>query len=78
MRGCYESGLLQVPGLEGRLALSFDITPFGQTTNIRVQSASVKSPLLEQCLVRLVTQIRFPNGSGEPIRVVYPLIFSLG
>jgi hypothetical protein len=78
VRYCYESQLSTHPNLAGKVTLGFVIGRTGQVTSARIQSSTVKSPELLECLVTRFKTWAFPKPKGGGVvTVAYPLTFEL-
>lgn len=80
IRYCYESSLLRVPDLEGKLEVDFTINAGGTVKQADVKSSTLNEPGLEDCVLRKLVRWRFPKPKGGvEVAVSYPFIFkSLG
>lgn len=58
---CYESQLVRHPGLEGLVTLRFVISSLGAVLTSSVQSTTLGSPAVEQCLASAVRRWEFPR-----------------
>jgi hypothetical protein len=72
-RGCYEAGLRQNPGLEGRVVTRFVIDRQGVVTAAQDGGSSLTSPSVVACVVRSFYSLTFPEHDGGVVTVVYPL-----
>ena len=77
--GCYAK--LKKPK-EGKVKLSFVITPAGKVTESKVASSTLKRKVVERCMLGVLKGIQFnPNEIwGDPLptagtKVTYPLTF---
>jgi hypothetical protein len=70
---CYEKQLLVAPGLQGVVAVSFNILPNGTTAGSR---GSGVDPQVSACVASVVSGIEFPKPKGGGlVRVQYPFTF---
>lgn len=75
--GCYENFMQIHPGFEGgKVLLKWVINNAGQAKNIEVVKSNIKDERLEQCFVKIVATIQFPQSKGEDITIKYPFNFS--
>jgi TonB family protein len=72
---CYERELVRTPGLMGRVMIQFTISPTGQVIASLVQSSTIGSMPVEQCIATAVRRWEFPKPQGGGIVVVtYPFV----
>jgi len=75
VRYCYESELQRHPGLNGKVTVKFVIGPAGQVQKSGIDSSSLGSPPVENCIVARVYQWQFPKPKGGGIvQVSYPFL----
>jgi hypothetical protein len=75
-RLCYENGLRQHPGLEGRVTVRFVIDTSGAVASAADGGSSLPDPAVVQCVVRGFGNLSFPQPEGGTVTVVYPIQFS--
>lgn len=68
---CFQDELRNNPSFRGA-TLRFSINPDGRTFNVRASSDSSMSSSAENCLVRAVRRVRFPQFNDVPMNVSYP------
>jgi hypothetical protein len=75
VRFCYEQGLQGDPNLNGRVAVAFTIGGNGAVKAANVDSTTINSKAIEDCIVmRLKTwQFPLPQG-GVDVKVTYPFV----
>lgn len=75
VRFCYEQGLQADPNLNGRVAVAFTIGGNGVVKAANVDSSTMNSKTIEDCIVmRLKTwQFPLPQG-GVDVKVTYPFV----
>ncbi len=74
---CYEQELNQRPDLEGRVTVSFIISPTGAVQNALVQNSSLGNQAVEGCVAAAVRRWTFPAPDGGGIVIVnYPFMLS--
>jgi TonB family protein len=79
IRACYESALQRNQNLEGRVTVRWVISPDGAVAGASVQTSTMNSQEVENCLVSRVRQFRFPEPRGGGIvRVNFPFDFAPG
>ena len=72
---CYERELVRTPGLMGRVMIQFTIAATGQVVASMVQSSTLGSMPVEQCIAQSVRRWEFPKPQGGGIVVVtYPFV----
>jgi TonB family protein len=77
IRACYESALQRNQNLEGRVTLRWLISPEGTVAGASVETSTLNSQDVENCLVTRVRQLRFPGPVGGGIvRVSFPFEFA--
>ncbi len=76
-RYCYEQALVRDPNLQGKVVARFTIGASGGVTDAQVHESSLAAPDVEQCLLRIVARLRFPECRGGGVaEVTYPWAFS--
>jgi TonB family protein len=76
---CYDQELTKKAGLEGRVAVQFVISPFGQVVSSVLQSTTMGNLRVEKCVVDAVRRWQFPKPTGGGIAIVsYPFNFVSG
>jgi hypothetical protein len=75
VRFCYEQGLQADPNLNGRVAVAFTIGGNGLVKTAGMDSSTMNSKIIEDCIVmRLKTwQFPLPQG-GVDVKVTYPFV----
>ncbi|MCS6914795.1 MAG: AgmX/PglI C-terminal domain-containing protein [Myxococcales bacterium] len=72
---CYEKELTRKADLMGRVMIQFTIASTGQVVASVVQSSTMNSPPVEQCIAQAVRRWEFPKPMGGGIVVVtYPFV----
>ena len=75
VRFCYEQELNQRPDLEGRVTVSFIISPTGAVQSSAVASSTLRNQTVETCVAGAVRRWTFPAPDGGGIVVVnYPFM----
>lgn len=70
---CYEKGLQAQPSIGGRVAVDFVIGPSGRITTARVAQTSLRSKLVEDCMLARMKTWQFPRPVGNVnVDVLYP------
>lgn len=75
IRYAYNRELRKNPALRGKIVLTFSISPGGDVTECSVQESEMKWPPLEESLVRMVLNWKFPKIPEGTVTVSYPLVF---
>ncbi|MEM9073012.1 MAG: AgmX/PglI C-terminal domain-containing protein [Myxococcota bacterium] len=76
VRACYEEALQRTPTLEGRVNLSFTISPTGQVRAAEIREDTLRDPAVARCLADAALTWRFPAPMGGGSVVVnYPFLF---
>lgn len=72
---CYERELTRNPRIEGRVMIQFTIAPTGDVPQSSVQSSTLGSIPVEQCIASAVRRWEFPRPLGGGIVLVtYPFL----
>lgn len=70
---CYEQGLKDTPGIRGRIAIDFVIGGTGSVKTAHVDSTSLNSKQVEDCIVMRLKTWKFPvPEGGVDVQVKYP------
>ena len=77
-RLCYESGLRQNPGLQGRVATKFVIGRDGHVAQAQDAGSDLPSQKVVSCVVRSFANLSFPPPEGGVATVVYPIVLTPG
>ncbi|MFH1810994.1 MAG: AgmX/PglI C-terminal domain-containing protein [Pseudomonadota bacterium] len=73
---CYEKELPKNPNLYGKVVVMFTIGGTGAVNDANVVQTSLNDNNVEQCVLRIIHRLRFPQPKGGGIVVVtYPFIF---
>jgi len=72
---CYESELLRSPTLAGKVAVKFVIGTSGDVTSAELASSTIRSLVVEECVVARVKKMVFPKPEGGIVIVTYPWVF---
>ena len=72
IRDCYASETAANPGFRGVVA-SWSIRPDGRVYNARLTDDSVASRTLEQCVLRAIRRMQFPQFNNTPMNISFPL-----
>jgi TonB family protein len=63
------------PDAKGLVALSFMVNPDGSVSNVAIARSTMGDEGIEQCLVRRVSVMRFPQFAGAAKNVTFPFTF---
>lgn len=75
IRFCYEQGLQADPALGGRVAIGFTIGANGQVKAAGIESTSVGSKVVEDCILLRLRSWKFPlPEGGVDVKVSYPFV----
>ncbi|OGQ82945.1 MAG: hypothetical protein A2289_16620 [Deltaproteobacteria bacterium RIFOXYA12_FULL_58_15] len=78
-RYCYEKELTRDPNLAGKVTTHFIIGPTGAVMSSKVLSSTMGDKAVEDCLLRVISRLRFPPCvGGGTAEVTYPWIFKAG
>lgn len=76
IRACYERGLQQDPDLRGRVAVSFVINGQGKVKREVINHSSLRSKIVENCLLGKMRNWKFPSpvgGVNVKVEKTFPL-----
>jgi len=77
MRACYEAGLKENPGLEGRVTVKFVIDREGQVALASPWSdTTIGDAAVARCVTRAYQAMTFPKPEGGIVTVVYPIVLT--
>ncbi|HET6585328.1 MAG TPA: AgmX/PglI C-terminal domain-containing protein [Nannocystaceae bacterium] len=72
---CYQKQLTRFPNLAGKVSLFWTIAMDGSVTRAKVKSSSLGNSDVESCMVRALSNWRFPKPEGGVVEVTYPFTF---
>lgn len=76
IRYCYERQLSSNPDLYGKLLVRFTIDAGGGVMDSKIDTSTLKSSLVEGCVLRRMAGWKFPlPKGGTQVRVSYPFLF---
>ena len=76
IRYCYERQLSSNPDLYGKLLVKFTIDAGGGVMEPKIDTSTLKSSLVEGCVLRRMAGWKFPlPKGGTQVRVSYPFLF---
>jgi outer membrane biosynthesis protein TonB len=76
IRYCYERQLSSNPDLYGKILVKFMISGTGDVGDPRIDSSTMKSPMVEGCILRRLAGWKFPlPKGGTTVKVAYPFLF---
>jgi outer membrane biosynthesis protein TonB len=76
IRYCYERQLSSNPDLYGKVLVRFTIGAAGDVGEPRVDNTTLKSAMVEGCILRRMASWKFPlPKGGTQVRVSYPFLF---
>jgi len=76
---CYEKGLQVQSGLSGRVAIRWVINGAGRVSTAGVESTSLRSAKVENCIVSHLRNWKFPKPvGGVNVKVSYPFVLRRG
>ena len=75
-RSCYEDGLRQNPGLEGRVTARFVIARDGSVANVQSGGTDLPDRSVVACVLRAYGTLSFPAPENGIVTVSYPIQFS--
>jgi TonB family protein len=67
-----------MPDLYGKILVKFTIGARGEVAESRVDTSTLKSALVEGCIMRRMASWKFPEPKGgTQVRVSYPFLFKV-
>lgn len=76
IRYCYERQLSADPDLYGKVMLKFSIDAAGAVSTQKIGTTTLKSAMVEGCILRRVANWKFPKPrGGTTVLVTYPFLF---
>jgi hypothetical protein len=75
IRYCYESRLLENPGLSGQLTFSWRVNSAGRVSGVSVRRGTLPDPAVARCISGVIRRMRFPPPSGDSITISFPFAF---
>ena len=76
IRYCYERQLSANPDLYGKVLVKFTISGTGSVSTQNIGLTTLKSAMVEGCILRRVSGWKFPTPKGgTQVRVTYPFLF---
>lgn len=74
-RRCYDAGLARNPSLAGKVVVEFTILADGRVSGAKKSESSLSDAAVDACIVRVVSQLRFPASSAVTSTVRVPYAF---
>jgi pSer/pThr/pTyr-binding forkhead associated (FHA) protein/outer membrane biosynthesis protein TonB len=74
---CYESALLENEAVMGRIVFEWTILLSGKVGEVRIESSSVNSHLIHDCIKEAIKSWTFPKPTGSEVVVSYPFVFDV-
>ena len=76
LRWCYEKTLKRDPKLQGKLVISFEISPTGLVRDAKITRSTAKDTQFESCIMSRIGRLRFPaSKDGAAQKVSFPFVF---
>ena len=73
---CYKKEVQKKPDLEGKVVVSFTISPTGSVMRPSIKSSTLGNASVESCMVRRMKLWKFPAPvNAGAVRVSYPFLF---
>ncbi len=73
---CYEKALQRNPNLGGKVTAGWIVGPTGSVLRANVTQSTIGDAQVEQCIVRVIEQMKFPPcAGGGTAEVTYPWLF---
>jgi len=77
IRYCYERELTKSPDLSGKIVVKFVVNADGTVSKATIDSTTMNSPAVENCISRRFLRFRFPQPKGGGIVIIkYPFVFN--
>ncbi len=74
---CYNDSLRRNKDAYGKIEIEWDIIEKGAVKNAKTVSSTLNDPKLDDCMVKVVAKLTFPEPPATQIaRVRYPFVFS--
>jgi len=75
IRWCYQKAFQKNPNLEGKVTVSFIISPTGSVMSSKVSKSTLRDKELEKCIEQKILTWRFPAPKGGGVvKVNYPFV----
>ncbi|HXN34291.1 MAG TPA: AgmX/PglI C-terminal domain-containing protein, partial [Polyangiaceae bacterium] len=77
-RACYERSLMDHPGIEGDLVISWTVDPKGKVTETALDTSrsQLAEPTVVSCVSEVIRRIQFaPSPGGFETKASYPFNF---
>lgn len=78
IRACYERQLQIKPSLSGKVTIRWTIHLDGSVKAAAVAGSTLRSPAVENCILRAIRRIRFKKPEGGICIVKWPFVFNPG
>jgi hypothetical protein len=76
IRYCYERQLSSNPDLYGKVMVRFTIDAGGEVAGPKIEATTLKSAMVEGCILRRLASWKFPlPRGGTQVNVTYPFLF---
>jgi TonB family protein len=76
VNACYQGALAKQPELAGQVIVHFSISGGGVVRQVDVETSTLKSPAVEDCIVRAARQWKFrPTADGQDLHAAFPFTF---
>jgi hypothetical protein len=77
IRSCYERALQRDKNLGGKIVVTWRINAEGKVLAARVRSTTMRNGAVEDCIVRQISGLKFPQPRGGQLAVVnFPFLFA--
>ena len=76
LNSCYKEERQRNPQASGKALFAFTVQKDGHTDEVRLLASTLKSPVMEGCLVGKIESWQLtPPSDGKPMKVRYPFSF---
>jgi hypothetical protein len=77
VQACYSQSLKSIPGLKGKMVVSFDVDETGKAKNFKRVSGNILNQDIYSCVSKALEAAEFPPAAvGTVTTVQYPFVFS--
>lgn len=77
MKACYVDALTSERGLQGEIAVRFEIREDGGVDSVKIDRSAVRNDAMIACLTGAFSALTFPTSTGGKATAIYPIEFAL-
>lgn len=63
LMSCYHRWVQKIPGMRGRVWMTFAVAPDGRVKGVRITRSELRSRVVEECIVDAARKFRFPSAA---------------